>query len=81
MFGFKHRTAHLCSVGLDETDRQPPHLCPVGLNKLHDVIGFDVGERDTRLSNVLREAGLLEQAQWYEKRRAWLGAPAIEPAR
>ena len=76
MFGFKHCTANLClmngSNSITETDRQPLQLCPICLQKLHDVIGFDVAERDLALAQVLEDAGLQSEAAAFERRRAWL---------
>lgn len=79
MFGIHHCTAHHCGMNgsnhLQETDGSPLHFCPVCLRKLQSAVGFNVAERDAKLSGMLDDAGLWRHARWYSDRREWLLEP------
>ena len=53
---------------LEEFDRNPLHLCPVDLRKLHHSVGFDVVDRYRKLRDFWREAGCTEEAAWLTER-------------
>lgn len=76
MFGLQHCVHYLCLMNgsnhLAETDRQPLHLCPVCLRKLHFVVGFDVTQRDRALARVYRRVGLDDEAAWAAGRAQWV---------
>jgi archaemetzincin len=76
-FGLRHCIAHLCIMNgsnhLEESDSRPLHLCPTDLRKLEWNIGFDVAERYRRLTEVYRELGLDDEAEWVKRRLHSLG--------
>jgi len=76
-FGILHCTAHHCVMNgsnhLGESDSAPLHLCPQDLRKLQWSVGFDVVERYRRLAKVYRELGLVDEAEWVERRIERLG--------
>jgi archaemetzincin len=80
MFGMEHCTYYECvmngSNNLEETDRRPPHLCPVCLRKLHYALGFDPDKRYRDLERFFRKNKLGPEADWVRAR-----AEAIESAR
>lgn len=80
MFGMEHCTYYECVMNgsnhLEETDRRPPHLCPVCLRKLHYAIGFDPDRRYRDLERFFRKNKLGPEADWVRAR-----AEAIEAAR
>lgn len=80
MFGIKHCTHFSClmngSNSLEESDRQPLHLCPVCLRKLQGAVGFDPVARYQRLEAWYRKHGLTEEADFAKTRRT-----AIETGR
>lgn len=65
MFGLPHCIYFECVVNgsnhLQETDRQPQHLCPVCLRKLHHATGLDPVRRYREL------AALYRQRKWYDE--------------
>jgi archaemetzincin len=61
---------------LEESDRRPLHACPVDLRKLHWALGFDLVERDRRLSAFWRESGVLDEAAWTERRLEFVSGAA-----
>ena len=73
-FGLRHCTFYECgmngSLSLEESDRQPIHLCPVCLRKLAGNRGFDPVRRYERLRERYEEWGLVEQAEWVGRRLA-----------
>lgn len=79
MFGMEHCTYYECVMNgsnhLEETDRRPPHLCPVCLRKLHYAIGFDPDRRYRDLERFFRKNKLGPEADWVRAR-----AEAIEAA-
>jgi archaemetzincin len=80
MFGMEHCTYYECVMNgsnhLEETDRRPPHLCPVCLRKLHYAIGFDPDKRYRDLERFFRKNKLGPEADWVRAR-----AEAIESRR
>ena len=59
---------------LVEDFRQPMHLCPVDLRKLHTLVGFDIGERYASLRAFYLRHGLKEEADWVERRLDYLNS-------
>lgn len=57
---------------LAEDFRQPMHLCPVDLRKLHTLVGFDVRERYSSLQAFYLKHGLKEEVEWVERRLEYL---------
>ena len=76
MLGMFHCVFFNCLMNgsnhLAESDRRPLHLCPVDLRKLHWSLGFDVCDRYHRLLTFWREAGVPAEAQWIERRLAFI---------
>ena len=77
-----HELAHLLGVDhciwydccmngsghLSEDFRQSMFLCPVDLNKLQTLCGFDVVERYQRMKEFFRRHKLVEEQKWIERR-------------
>jgi archaemetzincin len=83
MFGLAHCVYFACVMNgsnhLAETDRRPPHACPICLRKLHHVIRFDVHARYAALERVYGEAGFEAERRWTRDRMSEIedfGAPA-----
>ncbi len=76
-FGLEHCVKYECTMNgsnsLDESDRQPLHLCPLCLEKLKWNRGFDVRRRYKRLHAFCHEAGLRTEAAWFAARLNRLG--------
>jgi archaemetzincin len=76
MFGIRHCVYFNCLMNgsnhLEESDRRPPHLCPVDLRKLHWTLGFDIAGRYRRLHDFWREAGVADEVHWIERRLAFI---------
>ncbi len=72
MFGISHCTHFMCvmngSNSLAESDRQPHHVCPVCLRKLHSAARFDVVARYERLKAIYTANGIDDEATWVEAR-------------
>lgn len=72
MFGIQHCIYFHCLMNgsnhMDESDRQPLHLCPVCLRKLQWSVGFDVPERYHKLKTFADTNGLSQEADWLETR-------------
>ena len=70
MFGLAHCIFYQCLMNgsnhLEETDRQPLHLCPVCLRKLQWSTGFNVLPRYRELSRIARTAGLRQEAEFID---------------
>jgi archaemetzincin len=70
MFGLAHCIYYQCLMNgsnhLDETDRQPLHLCPVCLRKLQWNTGFNVLQRYRELSRIAHAAGLQQEATFLD---------------
>jgi archaemetzincin len=77
-FTLEHCIAYSCvmngSNSLDESDRQPLHLCPACLKKLQWNRGFDVLARYERLSGFYEARGLAAEAGWTAARVARIRA-------
>ncbi len=75
-FGLEHCVRYRCvmngSNSLDESDRQPLHLCPDCLRKLAWNRGLDVNARYDALAALYTRLGLTEEARWVEDRLAVL---------
>ena len=76
MFGIEHCIYFHCvmngSNNMDEADKQPLHLCPVDLRKLHESVGFDVIKRYEMLKKFYSSVGINEEAQWLDRRLSFL---------
>lgn len=76
MFGMKHCIFYACLMNgsnhLAEADRQPLHLCPVCLRKLHWSCGGDdfIPRRYADLEKAFEKVGLPAEAEWVRQRRA-----------
>ncbi|KAK7481609.1 hypothetical protein BaRGS_00027125 [Batillaria attramentaria] len=57
---------------LMEDFRQPMHLCPVDLRKLHTLVGFDIRARYKSLLEFYRQHGLEEEEEWVQQRLEYL---------
>ena len=57
---------------LTEDFRQPMHLCPVDLHKLHTLVGFDVVKRYEDLLEFFRRGGFEEEERWVARRLKYL---------
>ena len=72
MFGMEHCTFFACNMNgtnnLDELDRQPTHLCPVCLRKLHLAAPFDPRERYETLAKSYSRHDLDADARWARDR-------------
>lgn len=71
MFGLEHCIYFDCVVngsnGMDETDAQPQHLCPVCLRKLHHAVGFDAVKRYEDLARFYRRQQWFEDYDWIQR--------------
>jgi len=78
MFGITHCTHYACNMNgsnhLEELDREPMHLCPVCLRKLHLATDFDPIARYESLSKHYRTQQLHDQALWVDQRLAHINA-------
>jgi len=72
MFGLQHCIAYRCVVNgsnsLEESDRQPLHLCPVDLKKLQWNLGFDLTKRYRELHAFYLKHALKEEADFVADR-------------
>lgn len=84
MFGLWHCIHFECVVNgsnhMTETDRQPQHLCPVCLRKLHHATGFDPVRRYRELAAFYRRQRWYEELDFVNRQLARLPAPVGEPA-
>lgn len=75
LFGMSHCIWYDClmcgSNGDWESDRHPPHLCPVELAKLDAALGggLDIAKREGELEEFWRESGFEEEAEWCRQHR------------
>jgi archaemetzincin len=76
IFGIDHCIYFQClmngSNNLEESDRQPMHLCPIDLRKLHYSIGFNVVKRYERLRKFYYSVGVKDEVEWLDRRLAGL---------
>lgn len=80
MFGITHCTHFSCNMNgsnsRDEMDREPMHLCPVCLRKLHMAVGFDPEGRYRALRTTYAAHGMTAEAAWVDGRLATIdGGP------
>lgn len=72
LLGIDHCIYYDCCMNgsghLSEDFRQPMHLCPVDLRKLHTLVGFDIIERYKSLYQYYKKHGFKEEEEWVEKR-------------
>jgi archaemetzincin len=72
LFGLHHCIYYVCLMNgannEKEMDRQPLHLCPVCLRKLHSTLQFDVRHTYEMFVNLCEQYGLEEESNWYRKR-------------
>ena len=72
MAGILHCVQFRClmngSASLTESERRPLHLCPVDLQKLQWLLGFDLTERYRQLQQFWRDAGDDQEATWIASR-------------
>lgn len=57
---------------LREDFRQPMHLCPVDLHKLHSLVGFDVVNRYEDLHSFYQREGFEAEQKWVARRLKYL---------
>ena len=73
MFGVRHCTAYACVMNgansLEESERHPPHLCPVCLQKMQYSVGFDPAKRYRALESFYTDAQLEDLASWIRRRQ------------
>lgn len=71
MFGLQHCIYYECVVngsnGMNETDAEPQHLCPICLRKLHHTIGFDAMKRYEDLARFYRHQKWFEDYDWIQR--------------
>lgn len=83
MFGIQHCVSFACNMNgsnsLEESDRQPMHLCPVCLRKLHLALGFDPEQRYEALEQQYRRAGLQPEVAWVQRQRAFIADGVASP--
>jgi archaemetzincin len=83
MLGMTHCVFFNClmngSNSLAESDRRPLHLCPVDLRKLQWSLGVDIVERYRALLAFWREVGVSSEAQWIERRLAFIDGERSSP--
>lgn len=72
LLGVDHCIYYDCCMNgsghLSEDFRQPMHLCPVDLHKLHRLVGFDVVKRYKSLLQYYKKHGFKEEEKWVGKR-------------
>lgn len=72
MFGMRHCIYFHCLMNgsnhLDESDRQPLHLCPICLRKLHASVEFDLLERYQSLREFAKSADWIDESEWLRAR-------------
>lgn len=76
LLGIDHCIFYDCCMNgsghLKEDFRQPMHLCPVDLRKLHTLVGFSVLDRYRQLLEFYKSHGFREEASWVEKRMQFI---------
>jgi len=86
LFGLAHCVWYECNMNGsnhdEESDSRPLHLCPVELHKLYHSLGgkLDIPLRDQRLAEFFEKIGLIDDANWYKKRVAFVSS-ALQPAK
>lgn len=74
LLGIDHCIYYDCCMNgsghLAEDFRQPMHLCPVDLRKLHTLVGFNILERYQSLLKFYKAQGFIEEQEWVENRIA-----------
>jgi archaemetzincin len=72
LLGIDHCIYYDCCMNgsghLSEDFRQPMHLCPIDLHKLHTLVGFDVLDRYKALLQYYKKHGFKEEEHWVQKR-------------
>jgi len=85
LFGLAHCVWYECNMNGsnhdEESDRRPMHLCPVELHKLYHALGgkLDLHLRDQRLAEFFEGVGLIDDANWYKARVAFVSSLAALP--
>ncbi|KAL8580285.1 hypothetical protein ACOMHN_061526 [Nucella lapillus] len=78
LLGVDHCVFYDCCVNgsehLEEDFRQPMHLCPVDLRKLHTLVGFDVCEQYSSLRHFYVKHGLMDEARWVDQRLKYISS-------
>lgn len=80
LFGLAHCVWYECNMNGsnhdEESDRRPMHLCPVELHKLYHSLGgkLDIHLRDQRLAEFFESVGLIDDANWYKARAAFISS-------
>lgn len=81
-FGLPHCIHYQCvengSNHQQESDRRPPHLCPVCLRKLQHATGLDLVERYRDLEFFYTKLGWTAEAAWVARQLAKLQPPVPE---
>jgi archaemetzincin len=77
IFGIHHCTKYRCNMqgsnSLEESDRQPLHLCPIDLDKLSYATGVDPAKRYAALEGFYRARGMTAEADFCAARLAAMG--------
>jgi archaemetzincin len=72
IFTMEHCISYNCGMNgsnsLEESDRRPLFFCPVCLKKLQWNLKFDVLSRYEKLKEFFAKNGMLQEAQWLDKR-------------
>ena len=72
MAGISHCVYFRClmngSASLAESDRRPVHFCPIDLQKLQWLLGFDLTQRYRHLRKFWQDAGDNQEAAWIASR-------------
>ena len=72
LLGLDHCIFYDCCMNgsghLEEDFRQPLFLCPVCLKKLHLLVGFDIGERYSKLETIAMRDKMENEVVWIRER-------------
>ena len=72
LFGLRHCIYYICLMnGANhevEMDRQPLHLCPVCLRKLHSTFNFNISTLYNRFAKLCRQYQFEDEYLWYKNR-------------
>jgi len=71
VFGLEHCIYYRCLMNgansLEEDEKIPLYLCPVCLNKLNVLFGFDIKERYAKLLDFFRKYNLDNEVKWHSQ--------------
>ncbi len=84
MFGLEHCVFFECLMNgsnhLAESDSRPMFLCPVCLRKLQHAAGFGIRARYAALAAFYRQVGFTAEADWIDRRLAFIAGTASTTA-